>query len=146
MEIRPLTIGDYDRVLALWMSCGNMGLNATDDSREGFARYLTRNPATCFAAEAGGELVGAILAGHDGRRGFIYHMAVAEAFRRRGVGTALAERCIAALGGQGIRKVALVAFRRNEAGNAFWERMGFSVREDLNYRDLALTELVRIDT
>ena len=87
-----------------------------------------------------------ILAGHDGRRGTIYHMAVAEAFRRQGVATALVERCLEALRAEGIHKVALVAFKYNEAGNAFWERMGFTVRDDLNYRNRALTELIRIDT
>lgn len=137
---------DYERVYELWLSCENMGLNDLDDSREGIGRYLARNPNTCFVAEEGGALAGAILSGHDGRRGYIYHAAVAEAFRRRGVGAALAERCLEALRAEGIRKVALVAFRRNGAGNAFWEKMGFSLREDLDYRNRALAETARIDT
>lgn len=146
MQMRTMTIEDYDRVYALWMSCKNMGFNDLDDSREGIGRYLARNPNTCFVAEEGGELAGVILAGHDGRRGFIHHMAVAEAYRRRGVGAALAERALEALKAEGIHKVALLAFKRNEAGNAFWERMGFTVRDDLNYRNRALTEMRRIDT
>ena len=146
MRIRTMTIEDYDRVYALWMSCKNMGFNDLDDSREGIGRYLARNPNTCFVAEEGGELAGVILAGHDGRRGFIHHMAVAEAYRRRGVGALLAERALEALRAEGIHKVALLAFKRNEAGNAFWERMGFTVRDDLNYRNRALTEMRRIDT
>lgn len=146
MQIRTMTIEDYDRVYALWMSCKNMGFNDLDDSREGIGRYLARNPNTCFVAEEGGELAGVILAGHDGRRGFIHHMAVAEAYRRRGVGAALAERALEALKAEGIHKVALLAFKRNEAGNAFWERMSFTVRDDLNYRNRALTEMRRIDT
>ncbi len=146
MTIRPMTLDDYDRVWALWMSCRNMGFNDLDDSREGTGRFLKRNPDTCFVAEADGDLAGVILAGHDGRRGYIYHMAVAEDYRRHGIGSALVDRCLEALKHEGINKVALVAFRTNDAGNAFWERMGFSLRDDLNYRNRALSELTRIDT
>lgn len=146
MFIRTMTIDDYDRVYALWMSCKNMGFNNLDDSREGIAKYLARNPNTCFIAEEDGALAGVILAGHDGRRGFVHHMAVGEAFRRRGVGAALVEASLAALKAEGINKVALLVFKYNEAGNAFWERMGFTVREDLNYRNRALAEMTRIDT
>lgn len=146
MNIRPMTIDDYDAVWALWMSCKNMGFNNLDDSREGIERLLRRNPGICFVAEADGDLAGVILAGQDGRRGYVYHMSVAEAYRRRGVGSALVERCLAALKKEGINKVALLAFKYNDAGNAFWEKMGFSLREDVNYRNRALTELVRIDT
>ena len=146
MEIRTMTIDDYDRVYALWMSCRNMGFNNLDDSRDGIGRYLRRNPATSFVALEGDALVGVILAGHDGRRGFIHHMAVADAHRRRGVGAALVEAALAALKAEGINKVALLVFRYNEAGNAFWERMGFTAREDVAYRNRALAELTRIDT
>lgn len=145
-RVRPMVIDDYDRVYALWMSCKNMGFNDVDDSRDGIGRYLRRNPNTCFVAEAGGALCGVILTGHDGRRGFIHHMAVAEDCRRLGVGQALVERALDALRAEGISKVALVAFKYNEIGNAFWERQGFTVREDLNYRNRALTKLIRIDT
>ena len=141
-----MTAADYDRVYALWMSCRNMGFNNLDDSREGIGRFLARNPNISLVAESDDALAGVILAGHDGRRGTIYHMAVAEAFRRQGVATALVERCLEALRAEGIHKVALVAFKYNEAGNAFWERMGFTVRDDLNYCNRALTELIRIDT
>ena len=146
MEIRTMTIDDYDRVYALWMSCRNMGFNNLDDSRDGIGRYLRRNPATSFVALEGDALVGVILAGHDGRRGFIHHMAVADAHRRRGVGAALVKAALAALKAEGINKVALLVFRYNEAGNAFWERMGFTAREDVAYRNRALAELTRIDT
>ena len=146
MTIRPMRADDYDRVWALWMSCKNMGFNDLDDSRAGIERLLRRNPDTCFVAEREGDLAGVILAGQDGRRGYIYHMAVAEAHRRRGVGAALAERCLAAMKAEGINKVALLVFKYNDAGNAFWEKMGFALREDVNYRNLALAALVRIDT
>ena len=146
MTIRELTIDDYDAVWSLWMSCRNMGFNTLDDSREGIERLLARNPDTSFVAEADGALAGVILAGQDGRRGYIYHMAVAEACRHRGVGSALVERCLAALKAEGIHKVALLVFKYNDAGNAFWEKQGFALREDVNYRNRALAELTRIDT
>ena len=146
MRIRVMTPDDYDRVYALWMSCKNMGFNDVDDSREGIGRYLRRNPTTCFVAEIDGALAGVILAGHDGRRGFVHHMAVGVDYRRQGVGAALVERALSALRAEDISKVALLVFRYNEAGNAFWEKMGFALREDLNYRNRALVALKRIDT
>ena len=146
VRIRKMTLADYNSVYALWMSCPGMGLNDVDDSEEGIRRYLERNPDTCFAAEEDGRIVGAILTGHDGRRGYIYHTAVAPDCRRRGVGKKLAEAALAALRDAGITKVALVAFSRNEAGNAFWEKLGFTARDDLVYRNKALVEMTRIDT
>ena len=145
-EIRVMTIDDYEKVYALWMSCKNMGFNNLDDSREGIAKYLRRNPATCFVAECGDSIVGVILSGHDGRRGFIHHLAVAEDCRRQGIATELLECAVSSLAAEGINKVALFVFNRNEAGNAFWEKNGFTSREDLVYRNKALVEMVRIDT
>lgn len=147
LGIRPMCAGDYDALHALWISTPGMGLNTSDDSREGIARFLKRNPRTCFVAEKGGtECVGAIMAGHDGRRGYIYHTCVRADCRGRGIGQGLVEAALDALRAEGIYKVALVVFDRNEGGNAFWERMGFTAREDLVYRNRSLTELVRIDT
>ena len=144
--IRQMTPQDYDRVYALWRSCKGMGLNNVDDSREGIARYLARNPNTCFGAEEEGNLLGVIMAGHDGRRGFIYHTSVSPDARGRGIGTRLANAALDALKAEGISKVALVAFRRNETGNAFWEKLGFEARHDLTYRSRALVEMIRQDT
>ncbi len=146
MTIRTMTIEDYDQVWALWMSSKNMGFNNVDDSREGIEKYLRRNPDTSFVALEGDEVIGVILGGHDGRRGFIHHACVAERCRGRGVGTALLNRCLEALEAEGIHKAALLVFRRNEIGNAFWEKNGFTVREDVAYRNRALSELIRIDT
>ena len=146
MNIRPMTMDDYDRIYALWMSCKNMGFNDKDDSREGIGKYLQRNPDTCFVADRDGDIVGVILSGHDGRRGFIHHLAVREDCRRQGIGAQLVTRGLEALKAQGINKVALLVFRRNEAGNAFWEKQGFAARDDVAYRNKALAELIRIDT
>lgn len=143
--IRKMTVEDYDAVYSLWLSCKGMGLNNLDDSREGIAAFLNRNPDTCFVAEER-EIIGVILAGNDGRRGYIYHTAVFPSHRGKGIGRELVQTALTALKECGIHKVALVVFSGNEAGNVFWERMGFSVREDLTYRNLALSEMIRIDT
>ncbi len=132
MNIRPLTPADYPRIYALAANPG-MGLNNLDDTPEGITRYLQRNPSTCFAAEEEGELVGVILSGHDGRRGFIYHLAVAETWQRRGIGGALTQAALQALRAEGIHKAALVVMAHNLKGNAFWEKVGFTA--DLVYRD-----------
>ncbi len=146
INIRTMTISDYDAVYVLWTSCKGMGLNNLDDSREGIERFLLRNPETCFVAESGGKIVGVIITGHDRRRGYIYHTAVNLEFRRQGIAKQLVDTALSALKKQGINKVALVVFDRNNDGNAFWEKIGFSPREDLVYRNKSLTEIIRIDT
>ena len=146
MTISLMTPADYPACYDLWLRTPGMGLNSVDDSADGITRYLKRNPSTCFVAEEEGRIVGVILAGHDGRRGHISHTAVDSAFRRRGIGGQLVEHTMAALEQEGITKVNLVVFFRNETGNAFWESMGFTVRTDLTYRDRRICESVRIDT
>ncbi|HOA22104.1 MAG: GNAT family N-acetyltransferase [Chloroflexi bacterium] len=146
MHIRQLTPDDYPRIFALWQQTPGMGLNNLDDSPEGISRYLRRNPSTCFAAEENDQLVGVILSGHDGRRGFIYHLAVAAPYQRRGIGSALVQAALEALREEGIHKAALVVMARNQTGNAFWEKVGFTTRPDLVYRDKLLDEMIRYDT
>lgn len=146
MNIRKMVISDYDNVYALWMSCKNMGFNNLDDSREGIEKFLKRNPDTSFISEENGCITGVILAGSDGRRGYIYHMAVSEEHRRQGIGTKLVDTCLLALEQEGINKVALLVFKYNETGNEFWEKQGFSLREDIVYRNRSLCEMIRIDT
>ena len=146
MIIRPMTIDDYDAVWALWMSCSGMGFNNLDDSRDGIERFLKRNPDTCFVAEEENRLAGVILTGNDGRRGYIYHTAVDPGLRHRGIAKKLVDASLEALKKLGINKTGLVVFGRNEQGNAFWEKMGFTVRDDLVYRNKALAEMVRRDT
>lgn len=146
MEIRNMRVEDYDGVYALWLSCKGMGLNDVDDSREGIARYLARNPDTCFVAEEAGAIVGTILGGHDGRRGFLYHAAVAQAYRGRGIGSALVDAAIRVLREAGITKVGMMVFANNDEGNAYWEKRGFSARPDVMYRNIRLAELVETHT
>lgn len=146
MNIRVMTIEDYEQVYQLWLSCEGMGLNDVDDSEAGIERFLIRNPRTCFVAEENGKIVGVIMSGNDGRRGYIYHTAVAPEQRHKGIATALVNTAVSTLKSLGIYKIALVVFERNADGNAFWEKMGFSSRDDLVYRNKAVAELKRIDT
>ena len=143
---RRLMPGDYAQVYRLWLQTPGMRLNSRDDSEEGFLRYLRRNPSTCFVAERSGAIVGVILCGHDGRRGFIHHMAVSKSEQRSGIGSTLLRHALDALEQEGITKAALVAFENNAAGNAFWEKQGFTARPDLVYRNKALQDSLRIDT
>lgn len=145
-SIRRMTIDDYEPVYRLWLNTPGMGMNPTDDSREAITRYLRRNPTTCFVAECDSSIAGAILAGHDGRRGYLYHAAVATEHRNAGIGAGLVRHAIAALEKEGIQKVALVVFAKNETGNTFWEHNGFIVRDDLIYRNQAISDFNRIDT
>lgn len=145
MHIRNMQLNDYTATYALWHTCKGMGLNNLDDSQYGIARFLRRNPDTCFVAEESGQIVGVILAGNDGRRGYIYHTAVHLQYRRRGIATQLVETALQALRRAGVNKASLVVFADNEAGNRFWQKMGFSPRTDLVYRDYPLAEMERTD-
>ena len=141
-----MDISDYEQVYELWLSCAGMGLNNLDDSKEGIQRFLSRNPDTCFVAQGEQKIVGVIIASNDGRRGYIYHTAVDPECRHQGIATRLVNEAMAALKKLGINKTALVVFSKNESGNAFWEKSGFTSRDDLVYRNKTITEMVRIDT
>lgn len=138
--IRTMEIGDYDNVYALWMTIQGFGIRSIDDSREGVARFLRRNPTTSVVAEEDGEIVGSILCGHDGRRGCLYHVCVREDFRRRGIGKAMVVHAMEALRKEQISKVSLIAFTKNDIGNAFWNTIGWTERLDLNYYDFVLNK------
>lgn len=145
MKIRLMTIEDYKKVYELWINTPGMGLNNLDDSREGIEKYLKRNPLTNFVAEEDNRIIGVILSGHDGRRGYIYHTTVLPQYRKQGIGRNLVEHAMQALKEEGINKTALVAFSRNENGNAFWEKMGFTERHDLVYRNKTVNKMIRMD-
>ncbi len=146
MHIRKMIINDYNEVYNLWLKTPNMGLNNLDDSKYGIEKFLYRNPETCFVAEEDNKIIGVILTGHDGRRGFIYHVTVSPEKRNKGIASNLLNTALDSLKNEGINKVALVVFNKNVLGNSFWEKRGFSIREDLAYRNKALTEIIRIDT
>ena len=146
MQIRKMTIEDYDGVYQLWLSTPGMGLNTADDSKEGIEKYLNRNPETCFIAQEGSEIVGVIMSGHDGRRGFIYHAAVKASTRTQGIGSALVGKAMFALEAEGINKVALVVRSCNVLGSSFWEKRGFKIQEDVVYRSRNINQLSHINT
>lgn len=140
MILRVMTIEDYDEVRSLWLSIKGFGIRSMDDSREGVEAFLCRNPKCSVVAIEEGKIVGAILCGHDGRRGCLYHVCVAEDYRMRGIGKAMVVFCMNALKEEKINKVSLIAFTRNDIGNAFWKEIGWTRREDLNYYDFTLNE------
>ena len=131
-EIREMTIDDFPEVHKLWMTIKGFGIRTIDDSK--------RNPTTSIVAEADGKIVGSILCGHDGRRGCFYHVCVAEAYRKHGIGKTMAVAAMRALKAEKINKVCLIAFKDNEIGNCFWKSVGWTFREDLNYYDFTLNE------
>ncbi len=140
MEIRIMQPSDYDGVKALWMTIKGFAIRSIDDSREGVEKFIRRNPSTSAVAVENGEIVGAILCGHDGRRGCFYHVCVMEKYRRHGIGKKMASFCMEALKEEGINKVSLIAFTQNDIGNAFWNKVGWTRREDLNYYDFVLND------
>ena len=136
--LRKMTIEDYDNVSALWHKIKGFSIRSIDDSREGVERFLKRNPDTSVVAIEDGKVVGAILCGHDGRRGCLYHVCVDPEYRMRGIGKSMVVFCMNALKAENISKVSLIAFTANDVGNAFWKRIGWTKREDLNYYDFVL--------
>jgi ribosomal protein S18 acetylase RimI-like enzyme len=144
MKIRSFQISDYEAVYALWQT-EHMGLNNVDDTRDGIERFLRRNPNTSFVAELDGEIVGAILCGHDGRSGSIYHTCVSREHQNQSIGAQLVEKVFEALKAEGISDVTLAVYVENEGGARFWERMGFRGREFLRYKNKALVELEWFD-
>ena len=140
VTVRSMQIEDYDQVYALWMTIHGFSIRTIDDSREGVERFLKRNPGISVVAEMDGRVVGAILCGHDGRRGCLYHVCVHEAYRMHGIGRAMVVHCMNALQQEGINKVSLIAFTKNDIGNAFWKEIGWTKRQDLNYYDFTLNE------
>ena len=140
IDIMPMKPEDYDDVRALWMTIRGFGIRALDDSREDIERFILRNPTTSVVARDGDRIVGSILCGSDGRQGALYHVCVAKAYRRRGIGTQMVAFCMHQLRYMGINKVSLIAFTRNDAGNAFWNKIGWTRKTDVNYYEFVLNE------
>lgn len=138
MNIRTMVIQDYDAAMNLWNGADGVGVGM-DDERENINRYLQRNPTASFVAEENGKIIGAIMAGHDGYRGFIHHTAVDRTYQKQGIGQRLVEAALRAIKADGVNKVILVVFKTNTAGNLFWERLGFENRDDLYYRNLRIS-------
>ena len=130
IAIRDMGIEDYESVYRLWQSVEGIGLSDAD-SKEGIKRFLERNPGLSFVATDGAQIVGAALCGHDGRRGYIHHLAVINAYRRQGIGKSLVGRCMYALMRIGIAKCHLFVFDENQEAIRFWNRVGWTERVEL---------------
>ena len=140
ITIVPMTPSDYDDVRALWMTIRGFGIRTLDDSREDIERFIARNPTTSVVARDGNRIVGSILCGSDGRQGALYHVCVAKEYRRRGIGTQMVAFCMHQLRYMGVNKVSLIAFTTNEAGNAFWNKIGWTKKTNVNYYEFVLNE------
>ena len=139
ITIREFTAADTPLALTLWKSSEGIGLSSADEPQY-IAGYLARNPGMSFTAWDGETLVGAVLCGHDGRRGYLHHLAVDRAYRGQGIGRALVDRCHAALQALGIEKVHIFVYRDNEAALAFWKGAYYVEREELVLLSATLVE------
>jgi ribosomal protein S18 acetylase RimI-like enzyme len=129
--LRALEEGDLDRVLKFWTGMEGIGLNESDTPPR-LAAFLRRNPGLSRLAIEADRIVGAVLCGHDGRRGTLHHLAVAPESRGQGIGRALVEACLRALADEGILKCNVFLFADNDLGRSFWEQAGWKQRLDLH--------------
>lgn len=130
VQIKEMTIDCYEEIFAMWQITSKRALSKAD-RREEIERYLKRNSGLSQIAVADGKIVGTVLAGHDGRRGFIHHMAVLPEYRRKGIAKAMATKAIEKLAEEGIVKTHIFTYRDNSAGQGFWGSLGFKNREDI---------------
>ena len=130
VQINEFTMKNYQKVIALWESCEGIGLSNAD-SKDSMKAYLNRNSGMSFVAQFENEIIGAVLCGHDGRRGYLHHLAVHRDFRNQGIGRSLVDKCIAALQSIGIQKCHLFIFSTNENGIRFWKKIGWTPRRDI---------------
>ncbi len=130
LKIVPMTGADIEPVTALWNATSGVGMNESDSPAK-LRLFLDRNPGLSLVARDGSRLVAAVLCGHDGRRGFLYHMAVLPEYRRRGLGRQLIDRCLASLAAEGILRCNALVLVDNDGGQEFWRRGGWTHRSDL---------------
>ena len=130
LVIHEMDIHDYEKIYKLWEMSENIGLSKAD-SRHGISTFLNRNPGMSYVAWEDGKIVGTVLCGHDGRRGYIHHLMVHPDHRRQGIGQSLVSRCMFALTRIGIQKCHLFIYEGNEGGIKFWESLGWQRRVEL---------------
>jgi len=140
ITVRAMTEEDYDQVRHLWVNIKGFRIRSLDDSREAIVKFIRRNKGISCVAVVEDKIVGSILCGHDGRQGSFYHVCVAEGFRMHGIGGQMAQYCEDALEAEGINKISLIAFKKNPLGNAFWSKLGWLYREDVNCYDYILND------
>lgn len=130
MHIEPMDIKDYETIYEMWNNIPGVGLSNAD-SEVAIERYLKHNPNLSFVYYESDKMVGTILCGHDGRRGYIHHTCVLPKYRGRNIGKVLVESALQGLKEQGIDKCHLFVFQDNVIGNNFWQNMGWEKREDI---------------
>lgn len=138
--IKRMTMDDYEKLFEMWKNTPNMGLRSLDDSKEGISLFLKRNPTTNFVAYDDDKLIGTILCGHDGRRGYIYHTVVLPEYRRQGIATNLVDMAVKALQEEGITRVCLNVMETNEQGKKFWRDRGWEKKDFLGFYSKAITD------
>ena len=138
--LKRMTIDDYEKLIEMWKNTPNMGLRSLDDSKEGISVFLKRNPNTNYVAYDGERLIGAILSGHDGRRGYIYHTVVAPEYQKQGIASRLVDAAVAALQEEGITRVCLNIMETNEIGKQFWMHKGWEKKDFLGFYSKAITD------
>lgn len=131
INVRVMTMNDYDAVIALMSNTPGISLRNAD-SREATARYLERNPGMSFVAENDSGLCGCVMCGHDGRRGYLQHLLVLPDYRRLGIARTLVQRCLSSLEALGIGKCHLDVFKTNEAAARYWQNQGWQLRQDID--------------
>ncbi len=130
VQLREMTLADYDEVYTLWAASEGIGLSSAD-SREAIGAFLQRNPGLAFVAVDGDVIAGAVICGTDGRRGYLHHLAVRSSHKRQGIGRRLAQACLDGLREQGIEKCHIFVYRDNHSARRFWESIGWVERVEL---------------
>jgi putative acetyltransferase len=139
IEILPMAIDDLEDVTVLWDATEGVGMNESDGPEQ-LRGFLDRNPGLSLIARDGSRLVGAVLCGHDGRRGFLYHLAVLTDYRKRGLGRAMVDRCLKSLSMLGLLRCNILIYVDNHSGEQFWKTAGWYDRSELKLLQRDITD------
>lgn len=131
MKIMKMKISHYNEVYSLWEETEGMGLHSDVDSKKGIARYLKQNPGMSFVARENGKLIGTVMCGQDGRRGYLFHLAVDKNSRKKGIGKAIVNKALTKLAQIGISKCLIFVYANNLSGQKFWKHTGWKPRPDV---------------
>jgi len=129
-SIRTMQTSDYEQAVQLWQFLPGIGLSGADE-KDNIYDFLQKNPSTCLVALNNGDLIGTILGGSDGRRGYIYHLAVQQSQQNKGIGKKLVDLCLNEFKKAGIQKCHIFVISDNAGGIAFWEKIGWQLRDDI---------------
>ena len=130
LTYRHMTIADYDQLIALWADTPGIGLSDADEKKN-IGYFLSRNPGLSFVCETDGKIIGTVICANDGRRGYLYHLAVDDAYRKKGIGKELVRRSLEELRNQGITRCHLFLYNDNETAIRFYEKTGWRKRGNL---------------